>query len=217
MILGICGGTFDPVHYGHLRPALEVMEALAPAEVAFIPNACPPHRDTPGASSQQRLRMLEAAVAGQSGFYVDRRELDREGTSWTVDTLASLREEYPGRSLCLMLGTDAFAGLPGWHRWRDLLSLAHLVVMQRPGWTLPENRDLERLLGRYRAGDAGELQQQPAGRIWLQNVTALDISATRIRALAAGGRDLRFLLPEGVREIICNEGLYGDTTRPDEC
>ncbi len=211
MILGICGGTFDPVHYGHLRPALEVMDALAPAEIAFVPNAQPPHRDAPGASPAQRLRMLEAAVVGQPGFYVDRRELDREGPSWMVDTLASLREAHPGRSLCLLLGTDAFAGLPGWHRWRDLLSLAHLVVMQRPGWTIPESRDLERLLGRYRIRDARALHDKPAGCIWLQSVTALDISATRIRTLAATGRNLRYLLPEPVREIIEQEGLYGDS------
>lgn len=209
MILGICGGTFDPVHYGHLRPALEVMEALSPAEVVFVPNATPPHRETPGCSSTERLHMLRTAVAGQSGFYVDTRELEREGPSWTVDTLASLREEHATRSLCLMLGTDAFAGLPGWHRWRELLSLAHLVVMQRPGWTVPDTPELEQLLARCRARTIDELHAQPAGRIWLQDVTALDISATRIRSLAAQGRDLRYLLPDSVRDIICKEGFYG--------
>lgn len=211
MILGICGGTFDPVHYGHLRSALEVMEALAPAEIAFVPNAQPPHRDNPGASPEQRLRMLEAAVGEQPGFYVDSRELDRGGPSWTVDTLASLREEYPDRSLCLLLGTDAFAALPGWKNGSGLLSLAHLVVMRRPGFSLPEDADLRALIAHHQVDDVALLHQRRAGCIYFQNVTALDISATLLRQEIRRQRSIRYLLPERVREIIEKEGLYGDS------
>ena len=209
MILGVFGGTFDPVHHGHLRPALEVMDALAPAEIAFVPNARPPHRETPGCSAGQRLRLLEVAIDGQPGFYVDRRELDRDGPSWTVDTLSSLREEHSGRSLCLLLGSDAFAGLPAWKNWRQLLSLAHLVVMRRPGYSLPVDADLREVVEKHQVDELTALHEQPAGCIYFHTVTALDISATLIRNQLHQQRSIQYLLPDKVREIIEQEGLYG--------
>src|SRR6202522_2934291 len=135
--IGLFGGTFDPIHYGHLRTAFELWQLLKLAQVRFLPTGNPPHREAPLASSELRLEMVRAAVAGQPGFAVDDREIRRSGVSYSVDTLTDLRREHPQRSLCLLLGMDAFLGMPTWHRWRDIFELAHVVVAHRPGWKAP--------------------------------------------------------------------------------
>src|SRR5262245_20791089 len=135
--IGLFGGTFDPIHHGHLRTAFELWQSLQLAEVRFLPTGSPPHRVEALASSEVRLDMVRAAVAGQPAFVVDDREVRRAGVSYSFDTLAELRAEFPDRSLCLLLGMDAFLGLPNWHRWRELLDLAHVVVAHRPGWKAP--------------------------------------------------------------------------------
>ena len=126
--IGLFGGTFDPLHYGHLRTAFELWQALKLSEVRFMPTGSPPHREQPHAPAQLRLEMVKAAVADQPAFVVDDREVRRTGVSYSVDTLTEVRAEYPQRSLCLLLGMDAFLGLPNWHRWRELLDLAHIIV-----------------------------------------------------------------------------------------
>src|SRR5690606_23896384 len=156
-LVGVFGGTFDPVHVGHLRIALELLERTGLREVRFVPAARPPHRAAPETPAAVRLSMLEAAVAGEPRFIVDRRELDRPGPSYTVDTLESLAEDFPDATLCLLLGMDAFAGLPGWHRWTALLELAHIVVADRPGSRVPEDGELGRLARERRTSSAAEL------------------------------------------------------------
>lgn len=212
--IGIFGGTFDPVHFGHLRPALELCEQLGLARVHLVPSAVPPHRATPRVSAEQRLAMLALAVDGEPAFKVDDRELRRSGPSYMVDTLASLREEYGSeRSLCLLLGVDAFLGLPAWHRWEQLLALAHIVVAHRPGWHLQRptgqvNPALA-LLGEDGDGDDVEcLRRRPAGCVVLQPVTQLDISATALRAAIADGRSARYLMPDAVWHYIEQHNLY---------
>ena len=135
--MGIFGGTFDPIHYGHLRTAFELWQSLKLAEVRFLPTGIPPHRERTLADAALRVEMVRAAVADQPAFVVDDREVRRAGASYTVDTLTELRAEHPHRSLCLLLGMDAFLGLPAWHRWRELFELAHVVVAHRPGWKAP--------------------------------------------------------------------------------
>ena len=213
--IGVLGGTFDPVHFGHLRSALELLETLGLAEVRLVPCGHPPHRSPPRAPASARLAMLELAVTGQPGLRVDPRELERPGPSYMVDTLASLREEQGTRPLCLILGSDAFLGLPGWHRWQELVQLAHLVVMHRPGWDLDDNlaAPLAQLVEARRVYEAAALAAQPAGSILLVPVTPLDISATAIRTLIAAGRSPRYLLPDVVWEHIRAHGLY-DSDRP---
>lgn len=208
--IGVLGGTFDPIHFGHLRSALELLEALGLAEVRLIPCGHPPHRAPPRAPASARLAMLELAVAGQPGLRVDSRELERPGPSYMVDTLASLREEQGSVPLCLILGSDAFLGLPGWHRWQELVRLAHLVVMHRPGWELDDHlaAPLAQLVETRRVHAAAALAAQPAGSILLVPVTPLDISATAIRHLIAAGRSPRYLLPDAVWEHIRAHGLY---------
>ena len=132
-MIGIFGGTFDPIHCGHLRAIVELRDALALDEVRVIPCARPAHRDAPAAPPAARVAMLRAALRAMHGCVVDERELARPGPSYTVDTLAELRDERPTAALCLLLGHDAFAGLAQWHRWRELFTLAHVVVARRPG------------------------------------------------------------------------------------
>ena len=207
--IGILGGTFDPVHYGHLRPALDLLDTLALAEIRFIPSRQPPHRGRPSATPQQRLTMLERAIGGQPGFILDKRELHRDGPSYMVDTLHSLRSESGARrSLCLILGGDAFAELESWHRWQQLLSFAHIVVQQRPDNRSTLSAGLNSVVEQCRLVRPNELLERPSGGILFQPVTQLAISATLIRTLLAQGRSPRYLLPESVRTYIDEHGLY---------
>ena len=217
-MIGILGGTFDPVHFGHLRPALEVRQALGLREVRLVPLRFAVHRPQPLASPDQRLAMLRAAVAQAPGLVIDDRELRRPRPSYSFDTLRELRDELgPKEGICLILGADAFRGFLSWHRPDGILELAHLVVMRRPAlaaevltrealavmdltlanWSWPRLCD-----------QAGDLAAAPAGRIWFQEVTQLEISATRIRGLVAQGLSPRFLLPDPVLDYILAGGLY---------
>jgi nicotinate-nucleotide adenylyltransferase len=207
--IGILGGTFDPIHFGHLRAALELLERLQLAEVRFIPCREPPHRRAPSRGADLRLDMVRAAVEGETRFRVDERELRRVGPSYTVDTLMSLRAEFPARSLCLLLGMDAFLGLPGWHRWTELLDYAHMVVAHRPGWIAPCDGPLGELLDSHRANRAKSVHESLSGRIVVTPVTQLEISSTELRSALANGGDPRYLVPDGVREIILRSGCYG--------
>jgi nicotinate-nucleotide adenylyltransferase len=207
-MIGILGGTFDPVHFGHLRPALEVQEALALDEIRLVPCHIPPHRAEPHASAAQRVTMLEAAVRAHPALRIDTRELQRPGPSYTFDTLVSLREELGDAGICLLMGMDAFADLATWHRWSELTDLSHLVVMTRPGAVSPARGKLAEFIRRHRAPDAAALRARPAGRLLFQPVTALAISASRIRRLLAEDLSPAFLMPEAVIGFINQEGLY---------
>lgn len=206
VMIGILGGTFDPIHYGHLRPALEARQQLALAELRFIPAATPPHRPPPVASPAQRLAMVELAIRGISGFRLDERELKRAGPSYTVDTVESLRAEFKDTPLCLLLGADQFRSFETWHRWQEIRDLTHLVILNRPGAvaaTLPA-------WAHSRAStDFQALRASPAGRLAFLSVSPQDISASRIRAALAGGETPHGLLPETVLEYIKNSRIYG--------
>ena len=208
--MGIFGGTFDPIHYGHLRTAFELAEAVRLAEVRFLPTGNQPHRDPAQASAEERLAMVRAAVAGQPGFTVDDRETRRGGLSYSVDTLGELRAEFPNRSICLLLGMDAFLGLPNWHRWRELLELAHVVVAHRPGWKAPTQGPLGEVMVDRGTGSVRDLHDATAGRIYVHAVTQLEISSTDLRALIARGRDPRYLVPDSVCKLLRETGWYAD-------
>ena len=211
--VGLLGGSFDPVHVGHLRTAWELLTGLGLAEVRFIPSRVPPHRAAAIAPAALRLRMLDAAVAGQPGFVVDDCELRREGPSYTVDTLTGLRAGQPQRPLVLILGMDAFLGLPGWHRWREIPALAHIVVVQRPGWTQRFEGELGQLFADHQLQEPAALAAAPAGGILLRQVTQLEIASSSIRSLVAAGGDPRYLVPDGVRELMQANRIY---QRPKE-
>ncbi len=208
-MIGVLGGTFDPVHFGHLRPALEMQQALGLAEVRFVPLNVAVHRRQPEASGAQRLAMVRAAVGGEPQFRVDARELQRTGRSYSYETLRSLRSELGDRQpICLLTGSDAFRDFLSWHRPDDILELAHLVVMQRPGADAGLDARLRDWMApRLLPGPEG-LDQRPGGHILLNRVTQLDISSTAIRRIIRAGRSPRYLLPDAVLEIIEREDLY---------
>ncbi len=197
--LAILGGTFDPVHNAHLRVAWEAAEMLD-AEVRLIPANVPPHRDQPIASAAQRAAILRAALQGQDRLVVDERELRRDGPSWTIDTLIDLRDEIgPERPLVLLVGADAFLGLPSWHRWGELFDYAHIGVLTRPGHeiaTLPT--ELRIKVASRRTTDPNAVAASPAGRVLPMPVTPLEISATLIRDVLAAGGEPRYLMPDAV-------------------
>lgn len=208
-MIGILGGSFDPVHYGHLRPALEVQQFLGLDEIRLVPSLVPPHRPQPYATPQQRLAMLRAAVENYPVFKIDTREFDREGPSYTLDTLVSIREEMPAADLCLLVGMDAFLGLTSWHRWRELTDHCHMVVMDRPGAQLPSEGELADFIRLHRVMDIEKLARQSSGLLYFQPVSQLEISSTAIRKLLASGGDAGFLLPERVLDVVRSKGLYG--------
>ena len=206
--VGIFGGTFDPIHFGHLRTAFELLHALRLAEVRLVPAGNPPHRGIPLCDARHRLDMVRAAVADQPGLVVDDREVRREGPSYTVLTLRELRDEAPRRPICLLLGMDAFLGLPQWHEWRSVFDLAHVVVAHRPGWTAPDTGTLGELLAARGTQRVEDLHQSVAGRIHVRPVTQLEISSTDLRDLIVAGQDPRYLLPDAVRALIRDTGCY---------
>lgn len=215
--LGILGGTFDPLHFGHLRLAQELVEGLALGGARFIPAGLPPHRAPPFASPQQRLEMVRLGMDGNPLFALDEREIFKPTPSYTVETLLDLRRELGAmQPLCLFMGADAFLGLAAWHRWRELFDLTHIVVAQRPGVagitraaaTLPAGLLDE--LNRRLVNEPEALRDAPSGAILVHPVTALDISATQIRREIAAGRSPRYLLPDAVLDYIRTNGLYKD-------
>ncbi len=206
--IGIFGGTFDPIHFGHLRTGFELSQRLQLQELRWIPSGRPGHRDAPLASPAMRLAMVRAAIEGQSGFVADDREVERERTTFTIDTLEELRGEFPEHPLCLILGMDAFLGLPKWHRASELLSLCHIVVAHRPGWSLPATGPLAELVASAGVSSVASLHTALSGRVYVHAVTQLEIASSELRAILISGGDPRFLVPEPVRRIILETGCY---------
>lgn len=211
--VGILGGTFDPVHHGHLRIAIECYERLQLAEVRFIPLHQPPHRQQPLASAAQRHAMLQLALAGHDELRIDDCELQRRGVSYTIETLQHLRRQDASGSFCLLTGRDAFNGLCSWRNWQQLLDHAHIIVVERPGESAAgTDRALAELLQQHRNTDMETLHTEPAGSILELAIPLLDISASQIRALCKDGRDASGLLPEKVLDYIHQHALYQQDT-----
>jgi nicotinate-nucleotide adenylyltransferase len=208
-MIGILGGTFDPIHNGHLRTALDVQQCLSLDEVRFIPCGEPPHRVAPVATPLQRLTMVRAAIATQEKFTLDDREIKRKGPSYMVDTLTSLKQDFGNVSLCLIVGTDAFNGLEQWHRWQQIFELANIAVMQRPA-IKGHNELNKRLLSllKHRIMDTDDFKRSQSGGIAFVPVTQMDISATKIRQDWQQGKDIQFLLPDSVLTLIRQQHIY---------
>ncbi|HET6633061.1 MAG TPA: nicotinate-nucleotide adenylyltransferase [Rhodanobacteraceae bacterium] len=209
--LAILGGTFDPVHLGHLRAAWEAAAQLG-AEVRLLPARTPPHRPQPVASPAQRVALLRASLAGQGRLTLDLSELQRDGPSYMVDTLAGLRREIGAeRPLVLLVGNDAFAGLATWHRWRELFAHAHLGVLTRPGENAAWPQVLADECSARRRDDLGSLRSVPSGCVFELHITALDISASAIRALLARGELPHYLMAEAALEPALLEPYLAGT------
>jgi len=214
--IGIIGGTFDPIHLGHLRCAIELKRKLNLQQVRFIPCKHPVHKEQTYSSAGQRCRMIELALSDEPDLILDTRELDRDSASYMVETLESIRaEEGNAQPICLILGMDAFMALASWHRWRELIELAHFVVMQRPGFQstgqFKWQTALRELLQPRVIDDSKKLALQPAGYVFFATNPLLDISATEIRRLIQQGESPNKLLPESVLNYIIRERLYGFT------
>ena len=207
----VYGGTFDPVHNGHLAIARSARDALR-APVRLMPAADPPHRPPHGADAVQRARMLDIAIAGEAGLRVDRRELERDGRSWTADTLRALRGEIGHeRPVALLVGADSFLGLPEWKEWRALFGLAHFVVAERPGSPIDGHQPPElaaETAARW-TDTPSALGEAPAGRIWRLRQPLSQVSASDIRQRMATGGDWRACVPPAVAAYIERHGLYG--------
>jgi nicotinate-nucleotide adenylyltransferase len=212
--IGIFGGTFDPIHYGHLRLAEELAEHARLEEVRFIPTGSPPHRTAPGAAPEHRLAMAKLATADNPLFRVDDRETRRSGPAYTHDTLSELRQQLGARRpLALLLGADAFLDLAAWHRWHELFTLAHVIVAYRPGYPIDtwQARMPEPLAREYAARSMQQpyaVHLAPAGGIVAVQMTGLDISATFVRTAVHAGSSPRYLLPDAVLEYIRWHALY---------
>jgi len=211
--IGILGGTFDPIHFGHLRLAEEMLELANLRQIRFIPTGIPPHRNAPQVSAQHRSAMVRLAITDQPAFVLDEREVERTAPCYTVNTLRELRAELgAAQPLCLLMGGDAFLQLHTWHEWEQLFGLAHIVVGYRPGFTLEERihsatAELQRHY-QQRLCAANALSQQPCGGITELAIPKLEISATDIRRRVAEGRTIRYLLPSAVANYIHQHQLY---------
>jgi len=210
--LAIFGGTFDPVHFGHLRLAEESLAHLGLGGVRWIPAGHPPHRGAPQVTGEQRLAMVRLATANNPQFTVDPAEVEASAPSYTVHTLERLRGELGAeRPLVLLVGADAFAGLASWHRWRDILELAHVAVSHRPGFPVEAGSlptELGEIFRQRRQADASVLRSAAGGRIVTFAMTQLAISATQIRKLLANDLSARYLLPDTVLDYIRARSLY---------
>lgn len=209
--IGIFGGTYDPVHTGHLRIALDALEALGLDEVRMVPLAQAVHRDQPATPASLRLEMLEAATAGHPGLVVDDRELRRDGPSYTIDTLHSLREDFPDSDLCLMVGTDAFNGFAGWRDPDGILAIASIAILERPGEHGPSNPAAREILERR---EVERLTPGRTGQIVACRVTQLEIASSDIRQRLADGRRIDFLVPDAVLRLIAERRPYPGPIAP---
>jgi nicotinate-nucleotide adenylyltransferase len=206
--LAVFGGTFDPVHYGHLRCADEARQKLKLKNLYLLPAPNPPHRSMPQASAEQRLEMLRLAQAEFPALAIDTREFRRSGPSYMVDTLQELRAEFPGRPLLLLIGQDAANHLHSWHNWQQLFELAHIVILTRPGKPEEYRQDMARQIQRCRVTDVQALARSEAGAVLPLEVTPVDISATTIKSIIRLGRSPRSMLPDAVLDYINTERLY---------
>jgi nicotinate-nucleotide adenylyltransferase len=204
-LIGIYGGSFDPVHYGHLRTAVEVQELFSLDELRLMPCYQSPLKPETVTHAIDRVAMLQLAIENQAGFIVDSREINRQGASYMVDSLASLRMDFPDATLLLFIGMDAFNQLENWHCWQQLFDYAHIIVMTRPEI---ETKRMGYFLYTRLVRTLDELKTQPAGKLFFQSVTGLDISATKIRRLIAHKANLHFLLPDSVIHYINVHNLY---------
>ncbi len=207
-MLGVFGGTFDPIHNGHLRVAIDAYEQLDLEQVHLIPLSGAVHRDQPKASAEHRLAMIEKAVEQTPYLIADDREIRRGGDSFMVDTLSSLKDDLPNETLCLLLGTDAFNGFDRWRNPEQILQLANLVVLKRPGYSVPTDSPLAALIKDHLCDDLGILKTSPAGKIYFLEVTQLDIASSEIRQKDAASHQANFLLPSSTLEYIQKHQLY---------
>ena len=209
-MIGILGGTFNPIHNGHLHLAERLQQALGFEAIRFMPAAIPALKDMPNVSAEQRADMVKLAIVDHPTFEIDTHELERAGPSYTIDSLVSLRKELGDKvSICWLIGSDAFAKLNTWHRWTELLNYCHFVVVKRPlSEELNWNAEVEALLETHQTKDANSLKNSASGKVLIQEIEALDVSSTQIRHHISLKDDARRLMPRNVFNYIQQHHLY---------
>lgn len=214
-LIGLYGGTFDPIHYGHLRIAEELVENLQLDELRFLPAGQPRLRNQPIASRHQRCIMLNKALKNNTKFRLDTREMKEVGESYSVETLKKLNQEASKRrvAFCFIVGADAFIKLPNWHCWRDLFELCHLIVVNRPGFDLINNRanlphELTMECQDRWVEQVDLLKESASGYVYCASTTPFAISATFIRHAILNGKSVRYLLPDSVLNYIYRYHVY---------
>lgn len=214
-LVGIYGGSFDPPHFGHLRPALEIVERLNLGQLRFIPSALPPHKDKPCASAALRLQMLSTAIEGEHRFMLDDREIRRKRISYTIDTIVDLRRELGNKPLALLMGADAFAGFHHWYQWRQISRYTHIIVTRRPGsinWKEYHQQtidpQLKQFITQHQVSDPDCLLQQANGCLYFIEVSQYPISSSLIRQKIRNKQSARYLLPDPVYDIIKAQHIY---------
>jgi len=209
MSIGIFGGTFDPIHIGHLRTALELKNFLGLDRMLLIPSGDPPHRIKPVTPAVDRLAMVELAVKTESGLEADGREVCRDGFSYSIDTLVELRGELGSTEpICFCIGLDSLLTLHNWHRWQEILDYAHIVVAVRPGWELPIEGELSAWLDQYRTEEQERMLASAAGSVFIDEMTLLPVAATALRTALAKGESISYLTTDSVIQYIRNNQLY---------
>ena len=206
--IGILGGTFDPIHFGHLRMGLELLTDFNLEKVHLIPCYQPVHRDLPSASPQARINMIEMAIQDEPNFHLDLREMNRQGPSYFIDTLISLRDDYPQTPLCAFIGLDVFLSFTSWFRYLEILNYAHIILAHRPQYQLPESGFLADFLHKHRQYEMDYIHQHLSGSIILHPITLLEISSSEIRKQIQAGKSPRYLLPNRVYDYIRQHSIY---------
>ncbi|HIP76355.1 MAG TPA: nicotinate-nucleotide adenylyltransferase [Psychromonas hadalis] len=206
--IGFLGGSFDPIHFGHLRPALEISEALNLKQLYLMPNHIAPHKSRAHCTSTQRAEMVKLTTANQLNISVDTRELLRDKASYTIDSLIELQANHPDSPLCFIMGMDSLLSFNSWHRWEEILDHCHIIVSHRPGWRFELNSPLQNLVANHQTDQISDLHTLPSGKIYFQKTTQLDISSTQIRSLIKENKSVEFLLPEKVITYIKDKQIY---------
>jgi len=213
-LVGIFGGTFDPIHYGHLRVAEEIVETVGLQKMYFVPAGMPRLRHSPVASSQHRVEIVRLAIQKNPDFVLDEREIYRDGVSYSIDTVREFKQEFGEEvRLCFILGADAFIKLPEWNNWKELFNLCHFIVSTRPGYSLTLikellSKELREECSQRWVSNTESLRKDTSGLIFIASTTMLDISATSIRAHIAAGRSVRHLVPSVTVNYISENKLY---------
>lgn len=213
-LTALFGGTFDPIHYGHILPVIALLEEVKLSHVSLLPNHIPPHKPQPEASTYQRIEMLKLAIEGYPMLSIDMREMNQnrlERPSFTIETLQAWREENGHLAgLAFILGQDSLLNLPSWHNWQTLLNYCHLLICRRPGYAeTTEDEQLRQWINQHHTKNIADLHHQPHGFIYFANTPLEDISATEIRRRISSGESCESLIPPKVWQYIQSEHLYG--------
>lgn len=206
--IGVLGGAFDPIHKGHITIATSMLEQLPIQEVRFIPCKQTVLKPDAKATAQQRLDMLAIELQNYPHFVIDRCEIDRQTPSYTLETLSELKEKCPNRPILFAMGMDAFASLPQWHRWREIIELAHLIIVNRKGCSPPKQAPLARLIKQRLVSKPSDLLEQQAGAFLYLQIPPVSISSTDIRQKIASGQDVVNDISQAVYRYIKDNKLY---------